>query len=186
MTFVLCGLGNPGASYSCNRHNIGFMVIDFIAKSYNLSSKKKFNAELYEGKIGDNKIILFKPMTYMNLSGSPVSQLLSFYKIKPEQLYVIHDELDLEFSRVKVKKGGGSSGHNGLKSIDSNIGKEYWRVRFGIGRPARPEMVSSYVLSDFNSQEQAALESEINKLSSMLPELLGKDAGKWLSKYCIT
>ena len=180
---LLIGLGNPGAQYTFNRHNIGFMALDAIANHYDFPAfTQKFDGEITEKKFGATKVILFKPMTYMNRSGGPASQLMRFYKILPEQVYVIHDELDLVPGKFKLKKGGGDGGHNGIKSLDACIGKNYWRIRLGIGRPAYSGQVSSYVLGDFGKEDEAWLSSLLTALGSSLENLLHKDHAFWQTK----
>jgi PTH1 family peptidyl-tRNA hydrolase len=185
--YVLAGLGNPGQKYALNRHNIGFMAIDSIAATYNFPPFKiKFSASLSEGTIGDHKVILCKPMTYMNLSGQPVSDLIRFYKVSPACVYVIHDDLDLETGKIKLKIGGGSGGHNGLKSLDQYIGKEYWRVRLGIGHPGRSpnreDLVSHYVLSNFSRDDEDWLINVLRAVTEEVDTLFGADPGVWLTK----
>lgn len=154
MNYLVVGLGNPGNNYLLNRHNIGFMAIDVIHASFPFSSfQEKFSAYVSEAKLPVGKTILCKPQTFMNLSGNAVSKIAQFYKIPLENIYVFHDDLDLEAGRIKVKKGGSSGGHNGLGSIDQQIGKDYWRIRIGISRPKIKEEVSSYVLSNFTKKE---------------------------------
>lgn len=144
---LIVGLGNPGRQYTNNRHNIGFLILDSLAKEFNLSfsEDKKLVSELAQ----NSQIILCKPTTFMNLSGEAVQKVLHFYKL--QDFCVIHDDLDLPLEELRFKKGGGNGGHNGLKSIDSLCGSEYVRIRCGIGRPERKEQVASYVLSDFTS-----------------------------------
>ena len=158
MTLVV-GLGNPGKAYEQNRHNIGFMVIDYLVGELGASSisKASFQGELF--KSGD--IYLLKPSTYMNLSGKSVLAVKQFYKI--DNLIVIHDELDLPFGALRYKKGGGNGGHNGLKSIDGIIGSDYIRVRMGIGKPEHKSMVADYVLNDFNTEEKPKLDDWIKQ-----------------------
>jgi len=153
---LIVGLGNPGPTYATTRHNIGFMVIDKILQrfSYNDISKKSFFGKLY--KLND--ILLLKPMTFMNLSGKSVQAVANFYKIKSSDILVVHDDLDLPFGALRVKIGGGHGGHNGLKSIDAVIGKEYNRLRLGIGKPEHKGMVTGYVLSPFSKEELVLLE----------------------------
>lgn len=154
---LIVGLGNPGPTYSTTRHNIGFMVVDSILNDIESSniSKKSFNGDLYKSR----DLLLLKPTTFMNLSGQSVRAVANFYKIKSEDILVIHDDLDLAFGALRIKIGGGHGGHNGLKSIDNSIGKEYYRLRLGIGRSERKEMVASYVLSPFTKEEAALLDS---------------------------
>jgi peptidyl-tRNA hydrolase, PTH1 family len=185
--YVLVGLGNPGEKYALNRHNIGFMAIDSIAQTYRFPPfKTKFSSFISEGNIGNHKVILCKPMTYMNLSGQPVRELIHFYKIPLEHVYVIHDDLDLEPGKMKVKVGGGNGGHNGLKSLDQNIGKDYWRVRLGIGHPGRDsasqDLVTPYVLGNFSRKDEDWLTTTLRAISEEVDTLFGSDAGVWLTK----
>lgn len=148
--WLFVGLGNPGPKYAHTRHNIGFMAVDEIVRRHSFSAwDKKFQGEVSMGQLGDDKVLLLKPQTFMNLSGVSVQAAAAFYKIPPAQIVVFHDELDLAPGRSRAKKGGGAGGHNGLKSIDKALGQDYWRVRLGIGHPGNPDMVSSYVLHDF-------------------------------------
>lgn len=180
---LLVGLGNPGPQYALNRHNVGFMVIDCIAHSYGASTPKRMGQTLVqEVRIGSQKVLLAKPMAYMNLSGPPVAHLASFYKIAPENVIVFHDELDLDPLRVRVKQGGGHGGHNGLKSLDAHLGNGYWRVRIGIGRPLHKGQVSDYVLSNFNAQEMDDLSDFLGDLLDLLPDLLGDNKNAFASK----
>ena len=178
---LIVGLGNPGPTYSQNRHNIGFMVVDELIKDFNANniSKKNFLGELYKSK----DILFLKPTTYMNLSGKSVQAVANFFKIKPEDILVIHDEIDLPFGAVRIKKGGGHGGHNGLKSIDSLITKEYNRLRLGVGKPERKEMVASYVLSDFNSDEQKVLDSFVEYGASVAKAWIDTPLEELKSKY---
>ena len=156
-TKVIVGLGNLGDEYKKHRHNIGFMAIDAIAENNNVSVwKKKFKSLIAEGHIEDSKIFFVKPQTYMNCSGYAVREVLEFYSLKPEDVIVFHDDIDLARGTVRVKQGGGDGGHNGLKSLDEQIGKNYTRVRLGIGRPVttegdivKGEAVVNFVLSNF-------------------------------------
>lgn len=161
---LFVGLGNPGAKYQHHRHNIGFMAVDEIVRRHNFSGwTKKFQGEFCEGSIDGVRALMLKPQTYMNLSGQSVQAAAAFYKIAPDDIVVFHDELDLAPGKVRVKKGGGAGGHNGLKSIDEHLGKEYWRVRLGIGHPGDKDMVSPYVLGDFAKAEQGWLEKLIDE-----------------------
>ncbi len=153
MHFVIAGLGNPGAQYQFHRHNIGFLVIQSLLATHNLTPKAKHNALIADLKINNSKVTLIMPQNYMNLSGAPIGKLLNFYQIPPENLLVIHDELDLPSSAVKLKFSGGTAGHNGLKDICHHIGKDYWRLRIGINHPGHPSQVSDYVLSNFGKNE---------------------------------
>ena len=156
MTIILiCGLGNPGEQYLKNRHNIGFLAIEYIAEQFNVmfSESTKFSGWVASKKMGDTTYIFCKPKTYMNLSGQSVGALKRFYNIDNDNIWVIHDDIDLEFGDIRVKRGGGHAGHNGLKSLDAHIGKDYHRIRMGVGRPPHKDDVSHYVLSDFAKSE---------------------------------
>jgi PTH1 family peptidyl-tRNA hydrolase len=148
--WLLVGLGNPGSRYAKNRHNIGFMAVDDIIRRHDFSGwSAKFQGEFSSGMIGGQKVLALKPLTFMNLSGQSVAATADFYKIGTDKIIVFHDELDLLPGKMRVKKGGGSGGHNGIKSIDQHLGPDYWRVRMGIGHPGHPDLVSAYVLNDF-------------------------------------
>ncbi len=157
--YLFVGLGNPGGEYTKNRHNVGFMCVDEILKSYGFSTEKsKFSGLLSEGHIDHEKIFVFKPLAYMNRSGHPVAETAKFYKIPTEHIFVFHDDLDLAPGKVRVKQGGGHGGHNGLRDLDAHLGKPYWRVRIGIGRPLHKEDVSPYVLSNFSKEDHVWLD----------------------------
>ncbi|MFT6933075.1 MAG: PTH1 family peptidyl-tRNA hydrolase, partial [Paracoccaceae bacterium] len=144
------GLGNPGAKYANNRHNIGFMALDRIAEDHGFAPwRGKFQGSLSEGRLGSQKIMLLKPETFMNLSGQSVGEAMRFFKLTPEDITVFHDELDLVPGKVRVKQSGGHAGHNGLRSLHAHIGETYTRVRLGIGHPGHKDRVAAYVLSDF-------------------------------------
>ena len=161
--FLVVGLGNPGKQYRNNRHNVGFMVINKLVDQFNLtSSKDKFDSDVFTGEIGEHKVIAIKPNTYMNLSGKAVAGFIKHYKISLSSLVVIHDDIDLTFGKVKTKFGGGAGGHNGLKSIDSLLGQSYNRLRIGVSHPGDKDMVSDFVLSDF---ERGAEKDAINELT---------------------
>ena len=161
--FLICGLGNPGKKYLKTRHNIGFFLVEKIISNYNfVSVKKDKKKELYKGYIGRQKCILIKPLTFMNLSGSIVLEILNFYKIKNSNLYVIHDDLDLKTAKIKIKIGGGNGGHNGLDSIDNYIGKRYNRIRIGINHPGNKDLVTSYVLSKFSKIEEILIHTKLD------------------------
>ena len=178
--FLIVGLGNPGKSYINNRHNIGYKIIDNIKKSYSFPNfTKKFKSEFSKSWLDEEIISLLKPITFMNDSGVAVKEIKEFYNIDIKNIYVIHDEIDLDQGRVKVKKGGGHNGHNGLKSIDKLIGQEYNRVRVGVSRPSRInhekiiENVSNWVLSDFTPAEKEQwLEDTIIKVSETIISLI--------------
>ena len=176
---VIAGLGNPGSRYAGNRHNIGFMAADAIARANGFSGwSKKFKAEIAEGELAGEKVLLMKPQTFMNLSGEAVGEALRFYKLDPSQLIVLYDELDLAPAKARIKTGGGNGGHNGIKSLDAHIGKEYRRVRLGIGHPGVKEMVTGHVLGDFAKVDRDWLEpllDAIGENAAMLAE--GNDSG---------
>ena len=168
--FLFAGLGNPGQNYAMNRHNVGFMAVDLVANSHDFPAWKKKAASLQTtGQIDRSKIILLKPLSYMNKSGLPVAQVARFHKIPANHVFVFHDELDLAAGRVRVKQGGSHGGHNGLRDIDRHLGQDYWRVRIGIGRPDNQAMdVKSWVLTDFTKIET----------NGWLPDLLGAISGE--------
>jgi len=148
--YLVVGLGNPGEKYARNRHNIGFMAVDEIVRRHSFSAyRAKFQGELSEGKIGTEKVLVLKPQTFMNESGRSVKEAVTFYKIAPEDIIVLHDELDLAPGKLRVKRGGGHAGHNGLRSIHAHIGEGYARVRLGIGHPGSKDRVTGHVLKDF-------------------------------------
>ena len=152
------GLGNPGAQYALHRHNVGFMAVDTIAGVHRFGpAQKKFSGWLHEGRIGTEKVLLLKPATFMNESGRAVSEAMRFFKLPIEALTVFHDELDLAPMKVKVKRGGGHAGHNGLRSIDQHLGAEFRRVRLGIGHPGHKDRVTGYVLGPYAKAEGDAL-----------------------------
>ena len=151
---LLVGLGNPGARYARNRHNIGFMAIDAIARRHGFPAfRNRFKGELSEAPLAGMRRLLLKPQTFMNASGESVAEAARFFKIAPEDILVIHDEIDLRPGKLRVKRGGGNAGHNGLRSIDPMIGSDYWRMRIGVGHPGIKELVQSYVLQNFSSEE---------------------------------
>ena len=155
---LVAGLGNPGSRYAKHRHNIGFMLADCLAKHYGCSGwREKYTALIADGRIMDTHITLIKPQTFMNRCGLPLAQLLRFTKTETRQLVVVHDELDLPPGKIRVKRGGGSGGHNGLKDIDRHIGADYWRVRIGIGRPDIAQEADRHVLANFAKTDYAWL-----------------------------
>jgi len=154
---LVVGLGNPGPRYARNRHNVGFMAVDLIARLHGASGfRSRFRGELAEGVIGGERRLLLKPQTFMNDSGESVAETVRFFKMLPEEIVVIHDEIDLRPGKLRVKCGGGTAGHNGLRSIDSLLGPDFWRMRIGIGHPGIKELVQPYVLQNFSSEEVTA------------------------------
>lgn len=180
---VLVGLGNPGSKYENNRHNVGFMAIDAIARRYGAGQwRQRYHGQAVEVDINRVRYLLLKPMTYMNESGRAVGEAMRFYKISPADVIVFHDELDLEPGKVRVKFGGGHAGHNGLKSITAHIGNDYQRVRIGIGHPGQRELVSPYVLSDFAKADRDWLEPLLDAMASSLSHLVAGDDPKFLNE----
>lgn len=181
--YLLVGLGNPGTKYYYNRHNIGYMVIDHLAKNYELPSfKKKTKSSFSVGLIESYKVILLKPTTYMNLSGESVLEIKSFYNIDIDNVFVFHDEIDLKLGEIKVKKGGGHNGHNGLKSIDNLIGTSYHRIRMGVDRPFvdrienKSHIVSKWVLTDFTEiEKENIIQKNLSFISQNLVNLISKE-----------
>jgi PTH1 family peptidyl-tRNA hydrolase len=152
---LFVGLGNPGARYAGNRHNIGFIVLDALARAHRAGPwRKRFQGDATEVVIGEERIILLKPETFMNESGRAVNEAMRFYKIDLKDVFVFHDELDLAAAKVRVKLGGGNAGHNGLRSITAHCGNEYHRIRLGIGHPGHKDAVHGFVLSDFSRAER--------------------------------
>jgi PTH1 family peptidyl-tRNA hydrolase len=151
---LVAGLGNPGARYARNRHNIGFMSVEAIARRHGAAGfRNRFKGELAEVSIGGERVLLLKPQTFMNASGESVGEAARFFKLLLSDIIVIHDEIDLRPGKVRVKQGGGSAGHNGLRSIDALLGPDYWRVRIGVGHPGVKELVQPYVLQNFSGEE---------------------------------
>ena len=171
--FLICGLGNPGKDYINTRHNIGFNLIDKLSSFYNfLPFKKDIKKELFKGKINNQSCLLMKPLNFMNLSGQPIREIVNFYKIDKKKIYVIHDDLDLELGKVKLKFGGGNGGHNGLSNIDEMIGNNYNRIRIGINHPGSKDLVSSYVLNKFTNDEIKKIEKKLDKITDNFNILL--------------
>jgi PTH1 family peptidyl-tRNA hydrolase len=174
---LLVGLGNPGREYENTRHNFGFIVIDEVVAAYRLSDFRAKGRNFFaQGDFStpdaSTPIIVIKPQTYMNLSGPAVAEVARFHKIPPADIIVFHDDLDLKPGQIRIKQGGGHGGHNGLKSLDAAIGKDYWRVRLGIGHPGAPELVSDYVLSRFSGTEQKLVDQTATLVSTALPWLI--------------
>lgn len=179
---LFVGLGNPGKKYTNNRHNIGFMALNQIVSDHSFSPwKNKFQGQITDGKLGDEKVILLKPETFMNLSGQSVSETMKFYKIEIKDVIVFHDELDLAPSKLRVKTSGGHAGHNGLRSIHQHIGPDYHRVRMGIGHPGHKDRVASFVLSDFAKSDQNWLQDLIYGISDGAVYLANGDSGKFMN-----
>jgi peptidyl-tRNA hydrolase, PTH1 family len=181
---LVVGLGNPGARYARNRHNVGFMAADAIGRHYGFSAwRSRFKGELAEGTIGGERRLLLKPQTFMNDSGDAVLAAMSFYKIRPEDIAVIHDEIDLRPGKLRVKRGGGTAGHNGLRSIDALIGPDFWRVRIGVGHPGVKELVQPYVLQNFPAEElRLWVEPVIEAVAETMPLLLAGTPDAFMSE----
>lgn len=183
---LFVGLGNPGAKYERNRHNIGFMALDRIAGDHGFSPwKSKFQGQLSEGKLGLEKVILLKPQTFMNNSGQSVGETMRFYKLTTDDVVVLHDELDLAPGKCRVKKGGGHAGHNGLRSIHAHIGADYGRVRLGIGHPGHKDAVSGYVLRDFPKADEIWLDDLMRGISDGAAHLAQDDGGKFMNAVAL-
>ncbi len=177
---IFAGLGNPGAKYSRNRHNIGFMALDEIAGAHGFGPwKAKFQGLVSEGRLGSEKVLLLKPETFMNRSGQSVGEAMRFFKLEPAQITVFHDELDLAPGKCRVKQGGGHAGHNGLRSIHGHIGEAYQRVRLGIGHPGHKDRVAGYVLHDFGRADEAWLDDVLRGVADGAPHLAMGDTGKF-------
>lgn len=176
---ILAGLGNPGRKYANHRHNVGYAAVDAIARRHSFSPwSSKFQAEIAEGQLAGKKVLLLKPQTFMNLSGEAVGKALRFYRLQPGDLTVLYDELDLAPGKIRLKTGGGAGGHNGIRSIDAHCGKEYHRLRIGIGHPGDKNLVTGYVLSDFAAADRAWLEPLLDAIAEHAGLLVtGEHAG---------
>lgn len=190
---ILTGLGNPGTKYAGHRHNVGFMLLDEIHQRYEFAAwRSKNNAAISEGRVGTQKLILIKPMAYMNKSGLPVKDVMSFYKATPDQLIVAHDDIDLAAGKLRVKVGGGHGGHNGLRDIDRHLGQNYRRLRIGVGRSpfATPsdKQVDTHVLSDFGKDEmQQWVNPLIDCMTSEIDRLFSEDENEFMTtvaRFC--
>ena len=172
---LFVGLGNPTRDSEDNRHNIGFKIIDAMNKRFNLSKQKpKFKGLLTTGNIEEKKVYAIKPLTFMNNSGICIRELMEYFKINAEEIFVFHDDLDIDFGKIKAKFGGSSAGHNGIESIDKFIGKDYSRVRIGIGKPKTKAAVTDHVLKDFDEDEKIELEKITTNIIDSIPILLDK------------
>ncbi len=183
--WLIVGLGNPGDKYKNNRHNIGFMVLDALADEFRMPAwRSKFQSEMVEGRIGDQKVVLLKPQTFMNESGQAVGKAVKFYKVDTDRIVIFHDELDLNPGKVRVKQGGGVAGHNGLKSIQAHLGTpDFTRVRLGIGHPGDRARVSNYVLSDFAKEEaQGWVEKVVPLVAEYTPLLFKENNDDFMTK----
>ncbi|POO57916.1 aminoacyl-tRNA hydrolase [Agrobacterium rosae] len=183
---IIAGLGNPGTQYASNRHNIGFMAVDALQRLSSFSPwSKKFKAEISEGEIAGEKVLLMKPLTFMNLSGESVGEAMRFYKVKTSDIIAIHDELDLVAGRARIKIGGGHGGHNGLKSIDAHCGKDYRRLRLGIGHPGDKDRVNGHVLGDFAKSDKVWLEPLIDAIADNVEMLVKGEDSQLMNKLAL-
>ncbi|MFJ1293367.1 aminoacyl-tRNA hydrolase [Paracoccus yeei] len=179
---LLVGLGNPGAKYERNRHNVGFMAVDRIAADHGFTPwRARFQGQVAEGRLGDTRTVLLKPGTFMNLSGQSVGEAMRYLKFDPAQVLVLHDELDLAPGKVRLKLGGGHAGHNGLRSIHQHIGDAYRRLRIGIGHPGHKDRVAGYVLSDFAKAEEAGLDDLLRGISDGAEALAAGDDARFMN-----
>ena len=180
---LLVGLGNPNPNNSNNRHNVGFLVIDAINEKFKLSKQKpKFKGLLTTGKIDEQKVFAIKPLTFMNSSGICIKELVDYFKIDVKNVFVFHDDMDIDIGKVKVKFGGGNAGHNGIESIDKNIGKNYSRIRIGIGRPKKNSSGADHVLDNFSSDETEDVKGVTQNIIDSLSILINKDLDLFSSK----
>ena len=184
---LLVGLGNPGPEHAGHRHNIGFMVADEIQRRQGLGPfRSKFDGLLAEGRIGTDKVLLLKPMTFMNESGRSVGAACRFYKFAAEDITVFYDEIDLAAGRLRVKRGGGTAGHNGLRSLQAHLGTaDFRRVRIGIGHPGNKARVTGHVLGDFSKADKAWVEPMIAAMADAVPDLLAEDEGQFMNKVAV-
>ena len=183
MDALLVGLGNPGPEYALQRHNVGFMALERVASRYSFgAAKSRFRGVTAEGRIGSLKVLGLKPTTYMNRSGDAVAEAVQFYKLPPERVIVLYDELDLAPGKMKVKKGGGAAGHNGIRSIDAAIGPDFWRVRIGIGHPGLKELVHGYVLHAFAKTDRDWLDPLLDAMADEFEAMVEGKAELFMTK----
>jgi len=180
--WFISGLGNPDKKYISTRHNLGFDIIENLINTNKINLiKKDKDKEVYKGKISNQECLICKPLTYMNLSGPPIGELINFYKISISKVIIIHDDLDISVGKIKIKNGGGNGGHNGLLSIDQTIGNNYKRIRVGIGHPGSKELVSKFVLEKFSSEDREIINNIINLLCKNF-KLIFEDSSLLLTK----
>ena len=184
--FLVVGLGNPGSGYAANRHNIGFMAVDDLVRRHSFGPwRARFHGQMAEGTIDGHKVLALKPQTYMNRSGGAVGEAARFFKIEPAHILVLHDELELPPGKLRVKRGGGHAGHNGLRDIDAHIGKDYLRLRLGIGRPHDKALVHNWVLSDFARADQPWLTDFLYAVAQHFGLLLKGDESGFMNKVTL-
>ena len=180
---LLVGLGNPNPNNTDNRHNVGFSIIDGINKKFKLSKQKpKFKGLLTTGIIDEQKVYAIKPLTFMNSSGICIKELIEYFKIEVKNVFVFHDDMDIDIGKIKAKIGGGNAGHNGIDSLDKNIGKNYSRIRIGVGRPQKNSTGSEHVLDNFSSDEKQNVEKVTKNIIESLSILIRKDLDLFSSK----
>ena len=183
---LLVGLGNPGAKYTDNRHNIGFMALDDIARAHNFSAwRGKFHAQVADGTLNGEKVLALKPQTFMNKSGEAVGEALRFYKLPPEAVTVLYDEVDLAPGKVRIKTGGGHAGHNGIRDIERHIGNGFHRVRIGVGHPGDKAKMLKHVLSDFRPADDVWLDPLLEALADAAPLLARHDHAKFMTRVAL-
>ncbi|UIJ94101.1 aminoacyl-tRNA hydrolase [Sinorhizobium meliloti] len=183
---IIAGLGNPGPKYAGNRHNIGFLAVDAIQRRQGFSAwSRKFKSEISEGEIDGERVLLMKPQTFMNLSGEALGDAMRFYKLAPRDIVVIYDELDLPAGKARIKTGGGHGGHNGIKSIDAHCGKEYRRLRLGIGHPGVKDLVHAHVLGDFAKADQAWLSLLLEAIADNAAMLVKGEDSQLMNKIAL-
>ena len=184
--FLIVGLGNPGQEYENTRHNVGFMAVDTIVHRHKFTQwKNKYKGLYATGTISGHKVLVLKPQTFMNKSGISVSEVANFYKIPSENIIVLYDELDLLLAKIRVKTGGGNGGHNGIRSLDSHIDKNYVRVRIGIDHPCDKSRVTGFVLGNFPKKELIFVEAVLDEISNQVPYLLEHNAGEFMNKLTL-
>jgi PTH1 family peptidyl-tRNA hydrolase len=180
---LFAGLGNPDPKHANNRHNVGFKLIDALNKNFGLSKQKpKFKGLLTNGQVQDNKVIVVKPLTFMNNSGMCIREITDYHRIKTNNIFVFHDDMDIEIGKIKTKMGGSSGGNNGIKSIDDSIGPDYNRIRIGIGHPGDKELVDKHVLNDFTEEEKIIIDQVIKKIFKNINLLIEKKLDDFTSK----
>ncbi len=180
---LFVGLGNPGRDYAGNRHNIGFMALDHLAAAHGFPPfLEKFQGQLSEGEVAEEKALAFKPITYMNESGRAVGEAARFFKVPPDRIFVFYDELDLAPGKLRVRFGGGAAGHKGIRSIASHLGPDFWRIRLGIGHPGHRDKVTGHVLKDFSKADKAWLDPLIDAIAESLPLLVAGENEGFMTK----
>ena len=183
---LIVGLGNPGAQYAYHRHNLGFMAVDDIVERHGFGPyRAKFQGLLADGRLASDRVLALKPQTYMNESGRSVGQAMRFFRLAPDDVVVIYDEIDLPPGKCRVKRGGGAGGHNGVRSIDAHIGPDYWRVRLGVGHPGDKERVRGYLLHDFAAADEQWLDPLLEAVAAAAPLLAARAPDKFMNKVAL-